>query len=95
MELPLTKGSFVRIDDISEVEVTCLDGSVWLTTDDDPRDTVLTAGNSFISNVHRRAIVSALGASRIRIDKASFKASGGLASGLAGLFAPRGKAAPC
>jgi quercetin dioxygenase-like cupin family protein len=67
LETPLAKGAFMRIEDISEVEVLCLEGHVWLTTDHDLQDIILAPGKSFTSKAHRPAIVSALDASKIRL----------------------------
>jgi Protein of unknown function (DUF2917) len=43
----------MKITDTSEVEVSCLEGTVWRTTDCDPKDIILEAGTSFTSLAHR------------------------------------------
>lgn len=40
--------------------IRCLEGSLWLTLDNDPRDIVLEAGDSFEAPAHRRCLLYAL-----------------------------------
>jgi hypothetical protein len=67
IDLPLAKGGLFNIDDISEVQVTVLEGSVWLTIDHQLNDTILGVGESMVFTEHQRAIVSALGAAKVRL----------------------------
>jgi Protein of unknown function (DUF2917) len=67
IDLPLAKGGLFNIEDISEVQVTVLEGSVWLTIDHQLNDTILGVGESMVSTEHQRAIVSALGAAKVRL----------------------------
>lgn len=53
-----------RLGSLRSVE--CLRGSVWLTIDNDPRDVVLKAGESFHAKPTDRVIVQALAAARVR-----------------------------
>ncbi|NML48160.1 DUF2917 domain-containing protein [Ramlibacter sp. G-1-2-2] len=48
------------IPDASAVQVRCTAGTLWLTLDHDPRDVILTAGESFVTTEHRRALLYAL-----------------------------------
>jgi len=53
------------IDDASGVRITCREGAVWITVDNDPKDYVLEPGESFVTADHERALVYALGTARI------------------------------
>jgi hypothetical protein len=59
-EIPLAPRALLDIPDISGTQVTCRRGSLWITLDNDPRDIVLEAGESFFSTEHRRALLYAL-----------------------------------
>jgi hypothetical protein len=58
-EIPLAPRALLDVPDISGTQVTCRRGSLWITLDNDPRDIVLEAGESFFSTEHRRALVYA------------------------------------
>jgi DUF2917 family protein len=58
-ELSLPARGLFEIPDIARVQVTCSRGALWVTLDNDPRDIVLEAGESFFSTEHRRALVFA------------------------------------
>lgn len=62
-EFDLAARALVDILDISGTQVICRRGSLWITLDNDPRDIVLEAGESFFSTEHRRALVYAFQAS--------------------------------
>jgi hypothetical protein len=62
-EFDLAARALVDIPDISGTQVICRRGSLWITLDNDPRDIVLEAGESFFSTEHRRALVYAFQAS--------------------------------
>jgi len=47
--------------------IECLRGCVWLTQDNDPRDVVLEAGQSYIANGDARLLAYGLEASDLRI----------------------------
>ena len=49
-----------EIQDAAAVSIRCLQGSLWLTLDHDPRDIVLEPGDSFDSPAHRRCLLYAL-----------------------------------
>lgn len=48
------------IPDPSSARILCTGGCVWLTLDDDPRDVILQAGDSFETEEPRRALLYAL-----------------------------------
>jgi hypothetical protein len=58
-ELSLAARGLFEIPDIARVQVTCSRGALWMTLDNDRRDIVLEAGESFFSTGHRRALVFA------------------------------------
>lgn len=47
------------LPDASCVQVLCTSGCLWLTLDDDPRDVILHAGDSFSFDEPRRALLYA------------------------------------
>ena len=53
------------IPDAANVQIACRSGSVWITLDNDNKDYVLEAGESFTTSVHARALVYALGTARL------------------------------
>jgi hypothetical protein len=62
-EFDLAARALLDIPDISGTQVACRRGSLWITLDNDSRDIVLEAGESFFSTEHRRALVYAFQAS--------------------------------
>lgn len=58
-EIGLPARGLFEIPDIARVQVICSRGSLWITLDNDPRDIVLEAGESFFSTERRRALVFA------------------------------------
>jgi len=67
-ELLLEPRAIHRIADASALEVSCREGSVWITLDDDPRDIVLEAGQCFSTSEHRRALIYAFDRARLRVS---------------------------
>ena len=67
MELQLERRALYQVPDAAGMRISCCEGSVWITLDNDPRDIVLEAGQSFSIQAHRRAIVYAMEAARIRV----------------------------
>ena len=59
-ELRLAPRAVHRMADAAGVTITCREGSVWITVDNDPRDIVLEAGGSFTASDHARALIYAL-----------------------------------
>jgi hypothetical protein len=62
-EFRLAPRALLDIPDVSGIQLSCRRGSLWITLDNDPRDIVLEAGESFFSTEHRRALVYAFEAS--------------------------------
>ena len=48
------------LPDPAGVEIGCHDGVLWITQDNDPRDIVLQAGESFTPQVHQRVLIYAI-----------------------------------
>ncbi|RYF43452.1 MAG: DUF2917 domain-containing protein [Comamonadaceae bacterium] len=67
-ELLLEPRAIHRIADAAALQVTCREGSVWITLDGDPRDIVLEAGECFSTREHRRALIYAFGRARLRLS---------------------------
>jgi hypothetical protein len=55
----LNTGQLLDIHDGQGFEVVCLDGAVWVTQSNDPRDIVLEAGESFVLDKRGLALVCA------------------------------------
>jgi hypothetical protein len=53
------------IDDASTVRVACREGALWITLDNDARDWVLEAGETFEAPLQARALLYALGPTRV------------------------------
>jgi Protein of unknown function (DUF2917) len=57
--IPLNTGQLLDINDGEGLTVECLEGAVWITQSNDPRDTVLNAGQSFVLDRPGLALVCA------------------------------------
>jgi DUF2917 family protein len=66
-----------RIEDGKGLQVTVLGGVVWLTQADDPRDTILAAGQAFVLDRNGRAVVYAFNAAAILVGPAGHVAATG------------------
>lgn len=66
-DLSLAHEAMFSVADASGVQVTCREGCLWVTLDNDTRDIVLAAGESFITTEHRRALIFALGRSSLSL----------------------------
>ena len=81
-DLNLERSALFNLPDAAGVQIVCRDGTVWITLDNDQRDYVLEAGDSFTNAEHKRALIYAMRPSSI-----------GVTSGLAQLpLAPGHKA---
>ena len=66
-QMSLESHGLFQIPDVSGVQISCTQGSLWITLDNDPRDIVLEPGDSFVSTEHRRALVYAFKASTLAL----------------------------
>ncbi|MBX3652591.1 MAG: DUF2917 domain-containing protein [Ramlibacter sp.] len=69
-DMSLDRRALFSVADAAGVQITCREGAVWITLDNDPRDIVLEPDASFTATDHRRAIVYALQASRVTVRSA-------------------------
>lgn len=67
-DLTLVHKAMFSVSDAAGVNIICRSGSVWITLDNDTRDIVLDAGESFLSTEHRRAIIYALESSSLTLS---------------------------
>jgi hypothetical protein len=67
----LNTGELFDIHDGEGFTVTCLDGTVWITQSNDPRDIVLSAGQSFVLDKPGLALVCAAAGPAVVAVKAS------------------------
>lgn len=58
--ISVAKGSLLSLGQGNSVEIGCESGAVWITQDNDPRDVVLNAGESFVSDRPGIVLVYAL-----------------------------------
>ena len=58
--LSLAKRGIFTLPDGDGVGIECRSGCVWITLDHDRRDIVLSPGERFVGDQHRRMLVSAL-----------------------------------
>ncbi|MBX3587757.1 MAG: DUF2917 domain-containing protein [Ramlibacter sp.] len=66
-DMNLDRRALFSVADASGVQITCREGAIWITLDDDPRDIVLERDASFVTPDHRRAIVYALQPARVTV----------------------------
>ena len=69
-DLSLAHEAMFSVADACGVQVSCREGCLWVTLDHDTRDIVLSAGESFITTKHRRALIYALGPSSLSLSLA-------------------------
>jgi hypothetical protein len=69
-DLSLVRQAVFVVSDAAGVQITCRKGSLWVTLDDDPRDIVLDAGDSFMTTEHRRALIYAMASSSLGLAMA-------------------------
>lgn len=70
-ELRLNHRAMYRLAHPAGVQLTCREGSVWITLDNDPRDFVLEAGETFRTEESRPALIYALQPARISLAPAA------------------------
>ncbi len=67
-QVSLAHQGLFDIADAAGVTLQCDQGSVWITLDNDARDIVLEAGESFSTHEHRHALVYALSPSTVTLQ---------------------------
>ena len=65
--LNLPGQAVVTLPDAANVRSACVEGIVWITLDNDPRDIVLESCDVFTTPEHRRAIICAMKPSTITV----------------------------
>ena len=66
--LQLARHGHVEVTDGRGTSMRCLSGSLWVTQDGDPRDIVLTAGDSFTLDRDGLAIIYATAESSVALS---------------------------
>lgn len=66
-DLSLERNALFNVPDAAGMHIVCLDGSVWITLDNDYDDYVLEAGHTFSTTRHTRALIYAMRASSIAV----------------------------
>jgi hypothetical protein len=66
-DLNLERSALFNLPDAAGVQIVCRDGTVWITLDNDLRDYVLEAGDTFTNADHKRALIYAMKPSTIAI----------------------------
>lgn len=69
-DLSLAHQGMFSVADAAGLLMTCREGSLWITLDNDTRDIVLSAGERFLATQHRRAIIYAMGPSSLSLELA-------------------------
>lgn len=59
-ELRLTARALLRIPDVAGLQLRCEEGTLWLTLDHDPRDIIVSAGETYTTAEHRAGLLYAL-----------------------------------
>ena len=63
----MTKSKILEIKQALGTTIACLAGSIWVTLDNDIRDVILQAGQSFKVDTNQRGLIQALDTARIRL----------------------------
>ena len=71
LDLTLAHQAMFSVSDAAGVQITCHEGSLWVTLDDDQRDIVVDAGSSFLTTEHRRALIYAMKPSSLSLAMAA------------------------
>lgn len=83
-DLSLAHQAMFEVTDAAGVQISCRQGSLWLTLDGDTRDIVIDAGESFVATEHRRALIYALAPSDLSVAMAPTGTPNTAAARLAG-----------
>ena len=70
-DLRLPQRAVFTLPQAAGVQLRCREGSLWITLDNDPRDIVLEAGESFTVPDDRRAVIYALEAACVGLRPAA------------------------
>lgn len=92
-ELAAGRAGRLRFDEAMRVVVE--HGVVWLTTDRCPQDLVLSGGESLLLPAGRSAVLTGLGAARVRIQPQAAAARRGPMARLAAWWRGAGREADC
>ena len=65
--LPLVRGSLLRIEEGRDMEIAVWSGGVWITQEGDARDRFVPAGGSFTISARGLTLVSPLGRSSVTL----------------------------
>lgn len=66
-DLRLPARAVHSIPDVAGLQLRCNEGTLWLTLDNDPRDVILEAGETFVGTEHRKGVVYALKEARLSV----------------------------
>jgi hypothetical protein len=64
----LQRQAMLSVADAANVRIACVQGSIWITLDNDLRDVVLDDCGVFTTFEHRRAVIYALEPSRVSVS---------------------------
>ena len=67
----LESNALFNVPDAADIHIVCRDGTVWITLDNDLRDYVLEAGDTFDNAEHKRAVIYAMRPSLIEVTTAT------------------------
>ena len=68
-DLRLQSKAIHSLPDATDVELTCREGTLWVTVDNDSHDYILEAGDTFTAQEHGRAVVYAMEPSRMSLAR--------------------------
>jgi hypothetical protein len=64
----LSRGRTLRVAQPLGTEIYCVQGSLWITHDGDPKDIVIEAGRSYVADRHAPLVVCALDSARLLVQ---------------------------
>lgn len=66
--IDLPHRAMLTLPDAAAVQIACRSGSLWITLDGDLRDFIVEAGERFVADTHRQAIVYALQPAQLQLQ---------------------------
>jgi len=75
--IPLAARGLARLSDAQATRIVCETGTVWITIDNDPRDIVLSSGESFVVDRRAGVLMYALEDTSLRIVEPGAHAAAG------------------